>query len=163
MKNKKLTYVLIPVVLLVWVIVGYKIYVKYVGGDDATVVEQGTPQFTKSKKVIEEFSLQANYRDPFLGNSISEPQVKQVDQLNMQRPDRLIPQPIQIQKPIVRWPNISIGGKVNSTTLILIGNRRSLMKAGDEEMGVSLIKLYKDSVKLKFQGEVKTFLIGESR
>ena len=160
MKNKKLSYILIPAVLLVWVIVGYKIYVKYVAEPEVlAVVKQGVTKRAVNKENTV-FHLLSSYRDPFLGNSVAEVlPTNAAMNMVVERPDKITPMATAPQKVVVRWPNISIGGKVNQKALVNIGNRRFILAVGQEEAGVKLLRIAKDSLYLKYNGEQRSFVL----
>lgn len=150
---------MIPAVLLVWIIVGYKIYIKYVGEDSEIELVQDVVENNRTKMASEVFYLMGNYRDPFLGNKVAEAELKVQEALSMQRPDKIIQPPVVVPKAQVRWPNINVGGKVNHKALIVIGNKKCILSEGQEELGVKLLKLAKDSVKLGYSGEERSFVL----
>ena len=156
MKNKKLAYILLPMVALIWALLMYKLYVKFFGGGEIlnVVVQNSQEQNVKSK--IEEFELIADYRDPFLGNNISEPDAV-VSSPPMQRPAVVIV-PSAVPKPFVRWPQIKPGGVVGKKKFIgVINGKNVFINLGEEEHGVKFLNFSKDSIWLKFSTEIKSF------
>ena len=69
MKNKKLTYILVPLVLIVWGLIIYRIFNTIHNTDDSPLLNTPIATINGEKNtLLDTFSLQLNYRDPFLGN-----------------------------------------------------------------------------------------------
>ena len=156
MKNKKLAYILFPVVLLVWGIVGYKLYVKFFGEEDAIVASTEIVSADKANTFTDHFDIENNYRDPFLGNAVREAVVSaQAQQAPVQRQVVVAP---PVLKPMVYWPAIKVGGIVNEKKFMgIISGKNVLLSKGEQALGVTFVKSSKDSVWFKFSNEQKAY------
>ncbi len=156
MKNKKLAYILLPVVLLVWGIVGYKLYVKFFAEEDAIVANTEIVSEDKANAITDHFEIENNYRDPFLGNAVREAVVStQPVTAPLQRQTVVIP---PVMKPVVYWPAIKVGGLVNDKKFMgIISGKSVLLDKGEQALGVTFIKSSKDSVWFKFSNEQKAY------
>jgi hypothetical protein len=68
LKNKKTAYILLPVTLIIWVLIGYKIYQFLNTEDEDLVLDTTMVAPSKDKLAGDSFIVFNNYRDPFLGN-----------------------------------------------------------------------------------------------
>ena len=148
LKNKKITYLLIILVMLIWGLVFYKIYSKF-GGSKRIV-----KSLPKSVGSIESspgdsiFTLVLDYPDPFLKAG------GQASDLHSQTAANTP------QKPAIVWPAIEYRGyvvlsnKKERTGLLKIQNSDLLVKQGKEYFGVKIRTITKDSifVAYKMQG-----------
>ncbi len=161
MKNKTVRYILIFLVVLIWGTVGYKIFT-YVNSDDEEVVTQNTTQHKNEQSTVTDtFQLAANYRDPFLGKSIvttiqGNPNNQKVIKIEKQKE---IP---KIEKTAINWPKLSYQGIIinqkskNQTGLLKINGKDFIIHPGNIVAEVEILKLYNDSVTVKYSGEIKT-------
>lgn len=156
MKNKKLAYILLPVVLLVWGIVGYKLYVKFFWEENIALVNTEINVEDKSNIFNDHFEIENNYRDPFLGNAVHEMTVSNTPSAAPIQRQPIVVTPVV--KPIVYWPNIKVGGLVNEKKFMgVIGGKSVLLEKGEQAQGVTFVKSSKDSVWLKFSNEQKAY------
>jgi hypothetical protein len=144
-KNKKITYLLIVLVGLIWGVVFYKIYSNFGGNRQ---MKNNTPSKVaaiETEKSDSIFPLTLNYPDPFLkgmGQPTGIP-VKNKD------------------KPKVNWPLIEYRGlltnniKKESTGLLKVQNSNLLVKQGKVYSGVKVRTMMKDSIFLEYLSEVK--------
>ncbi len=158
MKNKKLTYVLIPLVAVVWGLIFYKIYLQVKGpGNEAQIIP------LKSEGIVtvapDTIRLKLNYRDPFLSYSF--------DHEKINRPvfASSLPTDVPIvRKPEFIWPSIKYDGMiVNSKTkrktgLLSFETASYLVKEGDEVKGYKIVKLFADSVIIRYSKQKRTFI-----
>jgi hypothetical protein len=163
MKNKKLIYILLPLVIIVWALVIYRIF--FVG---QTIPENIT---TTAKPLIKDsnkeerntYKLIANYRDPFLGGIkqlIIETEDKEtennIENSNLRRRRTNLSR--------VRWPEISYGGFIEgdrdrkTTILLKISNRDYLVHEGDTIDQIFIKAFYTDSLIVIYNEEEKTLL-----
>lgn len=154
MKNKKNIFLLVPAVLLIWGIVGYKIYASLNSSNDVAIVDNNTIEFRPEViKDVEKFSISANYRDPFLGKlynnakKISNPVKKRVE-------------------PIVIFPEITYNGMVSpketdreALFLITISDKQQFLSIGKQIDGVRLLKGNSKEIIIGFQNNKKTISI----
>ena len=152
MKHKKITYLLLPLVAVIWGIIFYRIFsavspepILPVGGSILT-------SKTINTSIPDTFSIIANYRDPFLGKVV---QVKDSASGKVKPPKT---EKVVIPK---QWPSLSYGGIIKNQksgkqfVLVNINGEGNLMKTGDEVSGIQLLKVYKDSIEVSFQKEKK--------
>ena len=164
MKNKTTTYALIVVVLLLWGYIVYKIYAGVSGDEtpEATVV-RSKPQVKESIALkVEDYTLNLNYRDPFLGKAA---------QQNVERPK--VTQRSQQVRPLVQrapvpppevidWSFIQFKGIMKNPTsqkivsIVIINNAQYMLEEGAIGGGVKVIKVYKDSLKVSYKNIKKT-------
>jgi hypothetical protein len=156
MKNKKLLYILIPATLLLWGAIIYRI-IGTVGNDESvnTMASSFVPM-VDSLEVNDTFSIHPDYRDPFSGKSL-----KKV--LPVSSENRVVaPKVPKINTPLVSvWPNVAYGGIIKNqksnkqSVLVLINGQSNIMNVGDVNLGIQLLKVYGDSIEVKFNKEKK--------
>jgi len=154
MKNKKNIYLLVPAVLLIWGIVGYKIYATLNSTNDVTIVDNNAIEFKPDEiKEVEKFTISANYRDPFLGKLYN----------NAKKSSSPVKKKV---KPTVIFPVITYNGMVspkeaNRPTLFLItiNNKQQFLSAGEHVDGVKLLKGNSKEITIGFQNNKKTIPI----
>lgn len=161
MKNKKVTYLLLVAVAVVWGLVIYQFFNR-VGGGDMYVVDNYVAMADNIKVEQDTFEIVANYRDPFLGT------MKRANYhapLNGAAKPKKKPEP----KPEVSidWTFLSYTGKVANTVNdksaygILIYNDSYIMSKGDEVQGVTLDAVYGDSVRVIYQNQKKVLKLDQ--
>ena len=158
MKNKKTAYFLLPVVLAVWGMIGWKVYAAFGEKKMSSVTAQ--PSFDKviTIKSGDTIPLIANYRDPFLDkvteNTISKNPVKNPKSQKAE-------QPVSIPQ-AEKWPSLVYHGlikKSGSEKMVgfLTVNNKSFFVHGNEDAGiVSIGKVWKDSIEIFFAKEKQT-------
>lgn len=156
-KNKKVTYLLICAVSIVWGLILYKVF------SNDTDVEEGfqQPVVSGTSEAYDQFvtrpdtfKLALNYEDPFVG-SVKTEQVKVVEKIKAINYTAL-----QV-RPLVDWTGVSYSGYVvNPMTkklvaiLVVLGQERMLAE-GEVFAGLKLLKNKKDSVLVSWQGKQK--------
>ena len=157
MKNKKLTYILIPIAIIVWGgiilrIVGFNNSDPETNTTRTNEMEPDTMVFNKN-----EFELIANYRDPFLGKFIRG--THQIAVKKTKKPKKSIPKKI-IKTPLV-WPHIDYDGSIRSENKVIavlkINAKKHLLEQGEEFSGLKIKQVYPDSVTIVYKKETKTF------
>lgn len=148
MKNKKLTYVLLPMVLLIWGAILYRIV--NVVGDNEGVISPSSVQHQPMQPIVQDtFALLLSYRDPFLGKM---PATKTPGNTG---PKPIVPVVVTPEKPIV-WPAISYGGRIKSEegnrqlVFVQINGQANIMKIGDMINEITLNSVSKDSIEVQF-------------
>lgn len=156
MKNKKLTYILIPVAIIVWGgiilrIVGFNTNDSNSSAQNENTQYSDTLEFEKN-----DFELVTNYRDPFLGkfikgtHSISKKPVKS---------KKVNPKPKK--KEVIVWPHIDYDGSISNDSRVIavlkINQKKFLLQQGEEMNGLTIKKVFKDSVLISYKKETKTF------
>lgn len=150
-KNKKLTYAFIPVVIAIWGYVFYNLFGSK-GSDDKTInFRKVNPTEQISPLPLDSFSILADYRDPFLGNMVeNENRVKTGS---------------GVAAPVIKgntpWPKVTYFGRIKNQTnnkqliLIQINGKQRRMQLNQETDGITLMKISRDSVQVKFNKELK--------
>lgn len=154
MKNKKNIYLLVPAVLLIWGIVGYKIYATLNATNDVVMVDNNAIEFKPEViKDVEKFSISANYRDPFLGKLYN----------NTRKISNTVKKKV---KPIVIFPEITYNGMISpketdrdALFLIIINNKQQFLSVGKQIDGVRLLKGNSKEIIIGFQNNKKTISI----
>lgn len=167
MKNKKLIYILVPAVLIIWLMVIFRI-AGYVNASDSEDYFTGNIyQEEPSKNEKDTFSILADYRDPFLGSSARFYKAEEIFTEDEPRVQETKPKPVPATDnkttiKSIKWPDLEFGGLIlqESTKqvvgLMKINNKEFLIRAEDSFLGVTIDKIYKDSVEVEFLDEKKT-------
>ena len=154
MKNKKLTYSLLVIVLGVW---GFFFFTLF--SDNSAVefeVESNYYEVKSDKDSINFKDLSLNYSDPFLQRKIVAVSNTNVASKSSKPKSFKIPTPKKIVKRII-WPKIEYGGTVNITKgLVKINSRLFILQENEVANEVTVTKLYNDSLQVKFREETKT-------
>ena len=158
MKNKKLTYLLLPIVVLLW---GYAIFQVFGGSKQAYVPVPDTVTFDEEllKDSLQFEALNFNFSDPFLKRKIINTKSVSVSRNPIQtRPYQVKKQ--NVQKPVtIQWPNIRYGGTVNATKVFIsINSQSDILNVSDEIQGVKIKEVFEDSIQVEFKGESKVIL-----
>jgi hypothetical protein len=156
MKNKKLQWVLLPAVLLIWGYVGYRFF-SGMQGNTPVPLGSGKSQVLAVADVDTlRYELKLNYPDPFLKN-----QKRRV----VSSPDpapgaaKAPPKPkvkVTVQPMPVRWPDIAYKGQIEKKgaaaplCIVEIGKALHFMRVGGEEQGIKLLKVYTDSIQVEY-------------
>lgn len=161
MKNKKTIYILLPVVLLVWGKVVYQFF-SFAASD---VILENTPIDLNLKpfklKERDTFSINVNYRDPFLGKIF-------VTELSVDSKIKTTEiKKVSKQEGIIIWPSIIYKGIVSDTKnhikiyMLIIGGKTCLMKKGETEYEVSLKDGDNESIYVKYKGNLNLIMLAE--
>ena len=156
LKNKKLVYLLLPLVLLIWGLIFYRIYTNMHGS-------QVNPSFRKqavkevdvsNKEDLPKLSL--NYPDPFLKNALGTAVQKQANHQHTEENSQSI-----------NWPMITYGGMLSSeknshkvTGFLRVGTSDMLVHVGDFTHELAVLRIAKDSILLENKSEKRWFHSG---
>lgn len=157
MKNKKITYLLLGLVALIW---GYFFYVLFGNSSSTPVVEDIV--INEDVVVIDSITLwplNLNYSDPFLKRKIKGSGVGYYPQAQPKKSNQR-PKPKVKPKPApqIVWPLIEYGGTVNKTKgLVKIRHQLLIVNQGENANDVSILKIYPDSIVVAWNDKVKTF------
>lgn len=163
MKNKKNIYILLPIVLLIWAVVIYQFF-SFTTLDSA--LENTTTEFViKPFKVKEHtaFSINVDYRDPFLGK------MNAASTTNPNHKKSTVTSGKKQAKPeeTLVWPTIYYKGTIsdskqkNKLFIMVIDGHNFFMKKGDTENGVFLKDGDKESVYVKYKGNLNLIMLAE--
>jgi hypothetical protein len=159
MKNKKNIYILLPLVLFVWGAVLYQVF-SFTKSDE--IVNSINPEFNvKPLKISqrESFDINVNYRDPFLGKMYAAQTVAKVKTGISKIKKESKP------KEILVWPTILYKGMVsdskekNKIFMLIIDNKNYYMKIGDTENEIFLKSGDKESVYVKYKGNLNLIML----
>jgi hypothetical protein len=175
--NKRSVYLLLPLVLLVWGLIGWRIWAATSDPDPEAGPLQ--PSALRSRPVAARSRprLLLTYGDPFkpgasrpapssggpvpvVSFAPSAPTTNQAARLNFPAHPAV---PVA-STPSITWPQVKYLGVIShaggeaQVALLAIDNQELVVKAGKSERGVQVIKLFRDSVQLSFSGQKKSFL-----
>ena len=157
MKNKKNIYFLLPAVLLVWGLLGYRIFSSV---NPTNKRQQTIATFNSFKPQLlqesEAFIINTDYRDPFLGTLAQKKIAKQKKSTNTISKKPTVPFPSIIYKGLV-----SPKGKQQQVFLINIDGQQYFFKKNNTHSEVKLLRGSNKRVVLKFQGQQQTFSIAK--
>lgn len=154
MKNKKSIYILLPLVLFIWGAILYQFFSFTSSEDIPPVISNGIS--LKPIKMVkrDSIAINTNYRDPFLGKMYSTEKVKSTKKKASSKK----------LEPLV-WPTIQYKGIVSDTKeksrifMLVINNQTHLMKKGQTENEVYLKEGDRESVYVKYKGQLNLFMI----
>jgi len=153
MKNKKNIYFLVPIVLFIWGFIGYKIYkVSYPSGEVLHIENTTTVFKPKEIKEAEKFTVNLNYRDPFLGKLRAKKSKKKSNRT------KVMP---------VAFPQISYKGMLSSKKrnrsiavfFVMINNKEQFLSIGEQIEGVKLVKGNGKEITISFKSIKKVIPI----
>lgn len=161
MNNRTLNIVLITAMVIIWGLVGRKLFLNY--GSGVGEIEQVVDVPKIDFKVVQKdtFILLRVERDPFLGAkgiSASELGVRNTSSTNKIKNQNI---PESFAK--LQWPKVKYYGFVKNSTslnklvLLNINNKLYRVKMKSAIDGLIVRKVFKDSVELEFKKELKFF------
>jgi len=156
-KNKKTLYFVVPALLVIWGIIFYKVFNALNPQDDLIVpVSQNLNTQTHIEK-SDTFSIYTDYPDPFLSGSpkqrISE---EESQEINVPKQSPIVP-----IKQVTPWPAISYSGMIKNQksnkqlALIQINGKENIAASGTSLEGITIQRIFKDSVEVSFNKEKK--------
>ncbi len=155
MKNKKNIYFLLLAVLVIWGVLGYRIYTSLSPNSTTEVDKLSVSEFKPQKlEDARTFSITANYRDPFLGLIMKKKVVKPYVKRPIKNKVEEKPFPTIVYKGLV-----SASGKKEQVFLISINGQQHFFKKNAVKNEVKLIKGSSNEVILQYYGKRKTFPI----
>jgi hypothetical protein len=160
MKNKKLTYLLGAVVIIVWGLILYRVFDVVKGDDDTMAIAPVLVKepFNDYEVPKDTAHLLLNYRDPF-------GLVKQKDTVAPTPAKKPGFQTISAIKPATNWSFISYSGYIRNAgskkliAIMHINGRELMMNEGETADQVKLIQNRGDSIKINYHGKTKFIVI----
>jgi hypothetical protein len=159
MKNKKLLYILIPIVLLVWGVIIYRIFNVVNGSGSNEVRKSAFVENTVNENLIDTFSIHPNYRDPFISKRAKKTTSENKIISTVTKPD-LIKKVSNVVVPLSdKWPSLVYNGLIKNEksnkqlALVLINGQSNILQLGNVSEGVELTKIFRDSIEVKFNSE----------
>lgn len=153
MKNKKFTYFLGFLVLVVWGVILYRVFDSLAGDDDDYTYKLNTGKISKEayndyEIVQDTTSLQLNYKDPF---ALQEQKEEEATITQVASP--IIPALKPINWNFIKYSGyISNQGAKNLVALVTINGKPFTLSEGETEEQVKLVKNLQDSIKVIFNG-----------
>jgi hypothetical protein len=151
MKNKKTAWILLPAVLLIWGLLGWKIYAAMKDDVPPTFTASTTPAPVTHEAVVPDtYQLQLNYPDPFL--TTKKTPVRDV-RTSPENPNST-PSP-KVLTPVApaAWPELRYAGLVQSKDgktlgFLSVNGQSHFVKANDVIDEIVVQKIWKDSVRV---------------
>lgn len=152
MSERKRMFVLIPVLILVWGMVIYRVYdaIK----DDTILKEEAELLQVPVQEKKSDHELALDYPDPFLKTAVAKPVVV-VKNVSAKKVERKPEKKVQtVPKPVLRY-----SGRVENREskkerhLISVNGNPHIVSVGEEIDGVALKKVFVDSVEFKWNKE----------
>jgi hypothetical protein len=148
--NKKLVYFLLPLVIVVWVFFFYRIYTGLYSSNELIIQQKDLFHSGNSHAFqVDTFGLIASYRDPFLGKVVSE----------SEKNNPAVISPKRKVVPAMPWPSIIYSGMIKNQSskkelaMLQINGQSNLMKPNEIISEVQLIRIYRDSIQVRFGKE----------
>ena len=174
MKNKRLLYVLLPAVLTIWGLIFQRIW-SAAGNSPEPEMEIVSPRFVNRPVASHQPpKLLLDYSDPFKIGTINTPRAMGLagpssnafQQMStstspiLNFPAAASPVPVL---PVV-WPSLRYLGSIDNNrqntriALLAIEEKEAMLKIGENRLGIVLTKIFRDSVRVIFQGKNKTII-----
>ncbi|MES2629008.1 MAG: hypothetical protein V4616_08565 [Bacteroidota bacterium] len=154
--RKLLQIALLLLVLGIWGMAGYR----FLKSGEEPFIEIAEPVKKKNGVAFQksDYVLMLNYRDPFL-NNIDAPEEEIEEEQTVA--DNAPPPP---PPPPVVWPSFEYHGQLKSgkdkgpIALVTVNGKQHLLQSGEIFQGIRIVKLYLDSARFTYSGEMKTFI-----
>lgn len=160
MKNKKLTYILIPLVLMVWGTIIYRIVSVGEVDKDYSKAYTSLDENETNGILTDTFEIHTNYRDPFLGNRTRKSISSENVQTSFTTSSNIISNNATVSvRSSIKWPDIVYSGLIKNQksnkqlALVQIDGQANIMKLGDVVGEITLSKIFRDSIEVKFYKE----------
>lgn len=160
MKDKTIKIILGIAIIAIWGTIVNRIMN---GNRDEGIIIPPKTSIKTQTATIDKFQLFLNYEDPFLTNNFSElsTNVEAIDSSLLVLPPKITP-PTPLKK-IVRFPLVEYQGmsknnsKYEAVAVVRINRKPLLVRIGDKKEDVTIVEIYKDSIKIEKEGEFKTY------
>jgi len=155
-KNKKMVYLLLFAVAVVWGVILHKVFFK--GAEESQSMHQSISEIPLEAYNLYEtkpdtFKLVLNYRDPFLDKSEKIEQVED-NKVRTNFELKMSPPP----KPTVVWPEIKYNGRIvnprskKMVAIMSVNGIESMIEEGQTNAGIKLVKNKQDSILIRWNG-----------
>ncbi|MBI2269772.1 MAG: hypothetical protein HYU69_05370 [Bacteroidetes bacterium] len=148
-----MTYLMVPVVIAIWAYVFYSIFGNKDKPDKDLLHPANAARLNNTTgQPVDTFSIKADYRDPFLDKLMGGEQPKSASAIKTP--------PVKVQ-PLTTWPQVAYFGIIKNQTgnkqlaLLQINGKQSRMQLNQMAGDITLMKITKDSVQVKFGKEMK--------
>jgi type II secretory pathway component PulC len=159
-KNKKITYILLPLALLIWGIIVYKIFFYTADEENGVFLSQTEKIKTTTQIAQDTFDLQLNYQDPFLKN-VANTTVQRQTGSEMPKSQEPKPAPKTVEKTVV-FPALRYEGIVKhisrgkALAIININGKSKFVQTGETVDNIKLEQVYNDSIIVSYEKQYKT-------
>lgn len=162
MKNKKTIYFLLPVVIGIWALIGFKIF-NYKNDDNnsfGTLENKNNDNNTES--LNENYNLLLNYPDPFLKRKRSYRAVNSNSSVNNTSSNKTSNRKTGNNKPVAKessWPEIEYLGRVKNDhdsrelAFIIIDKKEKLIEPGIIINDVKILAIEGKKITVEFNNE----------
>lgn len=129
------------------------------GDREVNFIDINTRPEQTEKEIIDTFSINAKYSDPFLRNQLAQ-RNKSENKNSEKTSTQKVQKPKQEER--ILWPNVIYKGLVensneaSSSALIIVNGLNHIISKGEIIQGMELIFLNSDSIQLKMQNSTKT-------
>ena len=159
MKNKKNIYILLPIVLMVWGAVLLQLF-SFTNSDE--IIIDNTPELMiKPLKLNkrQSFTIDVNYRDPFLGKMYEENTTPKAKPSGVRSSKVIKPKETLVWPVILYKGLISDNKEKNKVFVLIIDKKNYFMKIGDTENEIFLKSGDKESIYVKYKGELNLIML----
>ena len=158
MKNKKVTYLLIGLVAIIWGFFFYMLFSNNSVQTEQQIISYEPIDVGNDSIVFKNLNL--SYNDPFLArNIVSKGYIKSVPSLsrNVQVKSKKTA-PKKVKKAFL-WPKVEYGGTLNGDKgLVSLSNRLLIVKEGQLVNEFTIVNIYSDSIRISYKEITKVFL-----
>ena len=152
-------YVLLPAVVIIWVMIGYRLY-NAVKADDNPLPSTRPVTIAEKKEDSKPYQLQLNYLDPFLKDKVQEHTAHAPSTYSRLVTLPTVPEPINASH-AVDWSIITYVGMISNNQtdyrvgIITIKGTRKLVHENDRIPPFVIEKITKDSVRIRAREEAR--------
>lgn len=155
LKSKKALYILLPLTLVIWGLIGYKIYTGLKGDEPSDESISNFAPIKALNKASDTFTLFNNYKDPFLTDIHKQADHSFTNKARTQTLAAKNPSPVKTNTVVnTDWPVIQFSGilknQTNAVSLLLlsIGGKTYTLKQGDIAEGLKVVSFTNAEVTL---------------
>jgi hypothetical protein len=154
-KNKKLTYILLPLVILIWGTIIWKFITGVSNSGINEFKSKPIPVTESVKEAPDTIQLTFQYNDPFL-HSYSESVVSP-------QPENVVENPIKSPNIVIAWPRVEYRGAIgkhkqgNYLGMIKFADKEGLVKENELIDNARVLCIAPDSIELEYMGDKRFF------
>ncbi len=164
MKNKKVTYILLPLALFIWGIIIYKIFFYKDTQENNVFVPRVGNVKEQSRLKLDTFALQLNYQDPFLKNVGRTATVYNRGENNQSavKKTKEPAKPAKKEVETVVFPALKYEGIVKhisqgkALVIVNVDGKSTFVQTGETFNNIKLVEVYNDSIIVSYEKQNKT-------
>lgn len=158
MKNKKLTWILGPAVLVIWGLIIYRVMAAVKGNSESYALPAPSLPVTVPMADTASYVLNLDYDDPFLKGHRRAVVAQRPAPSQVKKAQK--PKVVKVVKKLpLKWPAIQYQGIIekNSQRLCLLTRDGAalFMAPGQVDGDLKLLAVYPDSIRVEYRGEEK--------